>query len=588
MSRWNRQDSLRANGSSGHDGLTPGRQWLVLAVLLALCAALVPPEGTAAALSRVSGAAVGALVLGVWCLKGALLLLGAAAVVAPRWLPVRSWSPSPQSVAPTSPAATATVLALLLVGAVLRLRALGEGLWLDEIDTLLDYVRMPLGYILTTIHSQNQHLLYSALAHVADGTISNEAAALRLPAALFGVASLWAVWRFGRSVASTGEAILATALLTVSYHHVWFSQNGRGYTGLLFFTLMGTTCLVRLLAAGASNAPRRDALLYALWMSLAMYIHVTAALIVVAHAVVIGFVLVRDPRARSRDRTAPMLTAPLLAALGAFALYAIVLPQLVSALLRAPAEGASAGIAWKSTSWLMVETVRALGTALPGGLITVGFAAVVLLAGVVSYWRQQPALLLVMVLPVLLTAAAVVGMHHNLWPRFFFFGAGFAVLLAVRGGLVFCRKLLGDSRGTSLAWVGGAAMVIASAFTVPRAWAPKQDIEGAAAWIDASRRPGDVVVATDLAYEMSSRYLHRDWPVARSGAELASLESPAARTWVLYTLPVRLRAHEPDLWARLERDYREAGRFSGTVSGGDIVILMRELQAPSSPDSIAP
>src|SRR3546814_20319667 len=115
-----------------------------------------------------------------------------------------------------------------------------------------------------------------------------------------------------------------------------------------------------------------------------------------------------------------MLAAPALAALGAFALYAIGLPQLISALLRAPAEGASTGIAWKSTSWLMVETVRALGAALPGGFITVGFAAVVLLAGVISYWRQRPARLLVMVLPVLLTAGAGVAMRHNLWHRFFF------------------------------------------------------------------------------------------------------------------------------------------------------------------------
>jgi uncharacterized membrane protein len=53
-------------------------------------------------------------------------------------------------------------------------------------------------------------------------------AALRLPAALFGVASLGAVYALGREVVGRREGLLAALALAFSYQHVWFSQNARG------------------------------------------------------------------------------------------------------------------------------------------------------------------------------------------------------------------------------------------------------------------------------------------------------------------------------------------------------------------------
>jgi uncharacterized membrane protein len=48
------------------------------------------------------------------------------------------------------------------------------------------------------------------------------------------VASIGALYLLGRAVAGPTEALFAAALMTVAYHHVWFSQNARGYSGLLF------------------------------------------------------------------------------------------------------------------------------------------------------------------------------------------------------------------------------------------------------------------------------------------------------------------------------------------------------------------
>ena len=120
-----------------------------------------------------------------------------------------------------------------------------------------------------TYHSQNHHPLYSLLARVSYLAMGGADWAIRVPALLFGVASVWATYRFAREVTDRRESLLAAALLSVSYHHVWFSQNARGYSALLFLTLAGSTLFLRMLRAGPT-AITRTAWLYGAVMALAL------------------------------------------------------------------------------------------------------------------------------------------------------------------------------------------------------------------------------------------------------------------------------------------------------------------------------
>jgi hypothetical protein len=70
---------------------------------------------------------------------------------------------------------------LSLLALALRLWRLDADLWFDEVLTLLDFVRPPLGEILTSFPSQNQHMFYSVLAHLSVGIFGESAWALRLP-----------------------------------------------------------------------------------------------------------------------------------------------------------------------------------------------------------------------------------------------------------------------------------------------------------------------------------------------------------------------------------------------------------------------
>src|SRR6185503_1521457 len=88
--------------------------------------------------------------------------------------------------------------ALMSLAAVLRAIGLDGGLWLDEILTLIDSVRRPLAQIVATFPSNNQHTLYSVLAHASIALFGDEAWSLRLPAAIFGVATIPALYFLAR------------------------------------------------------------------------------------------------------------------------------------------------------------------------------------------------------------------------------------------------------------------------------------------------------------------------------------------------------------------------------------------------------
>src|ERR1700724_2119637 len=66
---------------------------------------------------------------------------------------------------PGEPVAWAWLFGLMGVAALLRIVALNQQLWFDEIMTLLDSARDPISRIVTHYGGQNQHMLYSVLAH---------------------------------------------------------------------------------------------------------------------------------------------------------------------------------------------------------------------------------------------------------------------------------------------------------------------------------------------------------------------------------------------------------------------------------------
>jgi mannosyltransferase len=459
-----------------------------------------------------------------------------------------------------------------IVALALRLWRLESDLWFDEVTTLVKFVRPPLGDIVTSFPSQNQHMLYSVLAHLSVAAFGESVAALRLPAVLFGVASVGALFLLGRRLLGTVEAVIACSLMTVSYHHVWFSQNARGYTGLLFFAILSTWLWLE----ASPTTSRRLWLWYVVAVCLGMWVHVTFAFVVASHALVSVFLWRRgDPSFRAA------IGAWILCGSLTLQLYALSLPEF----LRVALHQVSLPSQWTAPSWVVGETLRSLSLGL-GGLSVVLGAGLLAVAGWIGILRDDRPAAFALGLPVVLAATTMTVLGHNLWPRFFFFAAGFAILMVVHGAMTLPGLLVNPRTGTRLpehmariaGLASGGLLVAVSVLTLPRCYAlPKQDFRGARAYVESRVAPGDGVVAVGLAGLAYSRYYAPDWSFARTRAELDELRRAHSTLWLVYTLPTHLKTYRPDVWEAVEEGFETVKVFRGSLHGGAIFVC-RERQ----------
>jgi mannosyltransferase len=468
---------------------------------------------------------------------------------------------------------------LLGVALALRLYRLNDGLWFDEIVSYIQYFRSPFTQIASTYDTQNQHILYSLLARLSLISFGDQAWSVRLPAAVFGVASIGAAYLLAREVAGRREALLCAALLTFSYHHVWFSQDARGYTGILFWTLLTSW----LLLLGLKRPRLLVWACYGLAAALGVYVHLTVVFVIAGQFLTWLYVLMLDKRGSSRraDVVLPLAGFALAGCL-VLLLYAPVLPQ-IAAGQASVARADPVTSAWKNPLWTVLELVRGLQVGFAG--IAVGaIAAPLALAGVWSHGRERSLLLQLLLFPIALLAAAVVGFHYHVWPRYFFFAIGFGALLLLRGVFV-VGELVGRHFGftrsrTSKVQVGLAAvLILASAVSVPAAYGPKQDFAGALAFVTAEALPGDRIAVAGLAALPYQEFYQLEWPEVDSPASLAAVRSGATRTWLLYTLPIHFQANYPALADTIEREFSVIKEFPGTLNGGQVVVCRSDSAA---------
>ena len=176
----------------------------------------------------------------------------------------------------------AIFLALLTIaGAWLRLSHLGsKSLWLDEGATVALARASWRHFWWVWWHGEaslqtTYFLFMRGWIHLGDSETW-----LRLPSALFGIASIPMLYTLARKFVAGWPALAAAAILAFSPTHVYYSQEARSYTLAILLVLLSTYFFVR----AVERCQRRD---WARWMwlgVLAFYTHDFAALVLVAQA----------------------------------------------------------------------------------------------------------------------------------------------------------------------------------------------------------------------------------------------------------------------------------------------------------------
>ncbi|HDQ07729.1 MAG TPA: phospholipid carrier-dependent glycosyltransferase [Methanoculleus sp.] len=204
------------------------------------------------------------------------------------------------------------LVALTIFAGILRFYHLGfNSIWLDEACTL-DFARNSLSGIFDLIdQGEVNPPLFYYLEHFMLSFGEGETV-LRFVPALFGTLTVPAIYILGKEALNQKNGIIAAGLLAFSSYHIFYSQEARAYTIMLFFF---TIALIFYLQSLKEN-DIKCWILFGAFSALAIWSHFFVIFgigIIFFHALVVGF---------KNYLQSPKSLVPWLAGLAAFAIIA--------------------------------------------------------------------------------------------------------------------------------------------------------------------------------------------------------------------------------------------------------------------------
>lgn len=466
---------------------------------------------------------------------------------------------------------------ILLLALILRVWGLNASLWYDEIATWVQIIDSSLLDIIASYPSNNNHPFFSFFAKISLNIFGASEWAFRLPAALFGIASVPVAYLFARNVVSRPEALATAAIMALSYHLIWFSQNARGYTMMLVFALICTLTLN--CAVKGSERTKSYYTIYAVSLTLAAYTHLTMVLFGIAQAIcVLGYYVLSQPFRQLPKAFFPASFTFLGAAFVTIILYSPMIGDVINFFLK------DASITTNSTSttvanpaWALTAAISELSIAL-GGIVPLIVVTLLLITGGINLLVHRPFLTFLVILPVPVIVVATLLLDRPIFPRFFFFLSGFLVLTAINGLWLVSHYLAKTIRRPKLGSVGFGTIVLASCLymvtELPRIYQiPKQDYEAAAEKINILAVEGNTYVIGITAELPFNQYLGLTLQPIQTVVDLQHVQSTEETFFLAYTFEKYIKIDLPDIWQTIHKICTEKTRFASSVGGGELIIM---------------
>src|SRR5438067_12532779 len=142
----------------------------------------------------------------------------------------------------------AALAAITTLAAALRFGTLGEqGFWYDESYSSF-LVQLPIKVMFTTLgHTESTPPLYYALAFVWSHAFSPGEVGLRSLSALLGTATVPVAYLLGRELGSPRVGLVGAGFTASCPLLVWYSQEARAYSLLVFLGALGLLAFLRAL-----------------------------------------------------------------------------------------------------------------------------------------------------------------------------------------------------------------------------------------------------------------------------------------------------------------------------------------------------
>ncbi len=461
-----------------------------------------------------------------------------------------------------------TVAALVAAGMLLRAPRLAESLWYDEIAAWATHAAGGPVAITTSFSEPSNHIAHTLLSWCSVEILGDALGfelALRLPALLFSLIAIAAMWGLAGEVLGPRPAALAAGLMAVLPVSVLEGAEARGYSMMICFSALASWTLL-------TNLRRERGwrwVLYAALCVAGVWAHFVTAFVPIGHAMWLGW-----SAARGRHRAFALHGAVALAAAGlvAIALYTPALPDLLAA------RGMYVATDGDEPRVFGVQGFHALlqlggswyaWAAVPGlALAALGAVAAARAQGPPPSLRDAGAVTLAG-LPVFGLAVLLAGSW--MYARFALFSLPGAVLLMSAGldGIWVRRRAAGLA----------ACVVVAAASMADLALRPaRQPLRDAATLVRDRLSQGESILVIGLAHRVIDVYL-ADLDPQYSLMHGADLEHKLAANpeWIVLYYP---NSVSPANHALLQaRGYEPVERFRGWVDwgNGDVVVLKKAI-----------
>jgi mannosyltransferase len=321
------------------------------------------------------------------------------------------------------------VVVLLLIAFALRLYKLNTGFWLDEIITVGEFARRDWLAIITQIPIPNNHLLYTLLTKLSVNLFGETEWSARLPAMVLGALTPAVSYLLFRKFYSESASFCAGLFMALNCWAVWFSQDARGYSGLILFGLLETWFFLNHI----ETKKPASALAYVFCAGIAVWFHLYGGFLIAAQ-LCWGLLLAAAKKARA----APLL---LTVAAGLFAL---------SLYLPASAQLYRYGIgpARETAPILSLGLFKELLLMISGGnyLAAGSIFALLVLTGFFGVWKKQPGFVFIYLASAILLTAFSAFAKVFIVARFLFYPLPLFMLSLALG----LEKIAGLPRQKSL------------------------------------------------------------------------------------------------------------------------------------------
>lgn len=407
--------------------------------------------------------------------------------------------------------ARTAIFLILVLATGLRLRGLGhQSLWYDESGTL-ESARVRLSQVIPLVdQTENTPPFYYILLNRWVRLFGTSDVALRLPSALYGIATVIMLYLIGREALGEPLGLFAAGGLAISRYHIAYSQEARAYALLVLLATVSCYAMVVL----ARRRRRWAEWVYVLSSAAMLWTQPFGVFVMLGQGL---FILTRW-----RDPAGVPLRRWLILQAAAVLLFAPWIPKAMSV--------ASAGQPWMPMPHV-AEAMREYVTPWPALVTLLLLAAVGVVIGVRRREMGGPLGILLLAACVVTPIVLSVGRHSLFTPRYGIAGLIGLYLAAAAGAAALGPK-----------W-GSLAIVLACLPTMPGLAHDarfglnaqvKPDFRGAAQWIESHANAGNVVWCPDYTLVRPLRhYLSRgdlrvvDQPtVSTDGGQLVWLVRP--------------------------------------------------------------